>query len=547
MRIRSTLVIAICLAAPLFAQTPPVANPLRDAQTAPPAGTASVTGVALLANNNQPSPIRRARVTLRADDGTMRTTDTDTAGQFRVDQLKGGAYRVVVDKPGFVPLGREPVVDVPDGQSVKTTVMMQRGAAIEGRLVTAEGEPVVGLTVSADRLGYGPYGKKPVAVRQTTTDDLGRFRLHTLAAGEYYIEAAPDPLRTVSGPGNKPAKTYYAGVARLNDARVIALTPGQQMTNVVFTVTTAALANLSGTVTTSAGTAPAAFSLRVQRVGGPTGEVRCLVLPARPGETQSFQCPSVPPGDFRLLVTTRANADANVEFGVLPLTVEGRNLTSLNVSTTPGVAVNGRVEVEGGGALPAGLQVIAPETEYEFPGPSMTTVTAAVPPTPVAADGSFRFSSLAGPRAIRLQQLPGDWALRSVVLDGADISDASTTFAAADRPPTLRVVITAGTGSVAGTVLTTERQPARGARVIVFVDDVQAWRARTRFIKTSLVGAGGRYTVTGLLPGSYRVAFVDGMEDGAWEDPDVITALRPDSMPVTIAAGTRATIDGRIR
>jgi len=452
-----------------------------------------------------------------------------------------------VDKPGFVPVGREPVVDVPDGQSVKTTVMMQRGAAIEGRLVTAEGEPVVGITVSADRLGYGPYGKKPVAVRQTTTDDLGRFRLHTLAAGEYYIEAAPDPLRTTTGPGNKPAKTYYAGVARLNDARVISLTPEQQVTNVAFTVTTAALANLSGTVTTSAGTAPAAFSLRVQRLGSPTGEVRCLVLPARPGEAQSFQCPSVPPGDFRLLVTTRANADANVEFGVLPLTVEGRHLTNLNVSTTPGVAVHGRVEVEGGGALPAGLQIVAPETEYEFPGPSMTTATTAVPPTPVAADGSFHFSSLAGPRVIRVQTLPAEWALKSVILEGADISDASTTFLAADRPPTLRIVITASTGSVAGTVMTTERQPARDARVIVFVDDVRAWRARSRFIKTSLVGPGGRYSVTGLLPGAYRVAFVDGMEDGAWEDPDVLSRLRPDALPVTIAVGTRATIDGRMR
>jgi hypothetical protein len=146
---------------------------------------------------------------------------------------------------------------------------------------------------------------------------------------------------TTAGPGTKPAKTYYAGVARLNDARVITLAPEQQLTNVVFTVTAVVLANLSGTITTSSGQPPSAFSLRVQRVGGPTGEVRCLVVPARPGEPQAFQCPSVPPGDFRLLVTTRATADADVEFGVMPLTVEGRNLTNLLASTTPGVAVEG--------------------------------------------------------------------------------------------------------------------------------------------------------------------------------------------------------------
>jgi len=69
MPIRSTLIIAICMAAPLSGQTPPVANP-RDAQSTQSVGTASVTGLAVIANNGQPSPIRRARVTLRADDGT---------------------------------------------------------------------------------------------------------------------------------------------------------------------------------------------------------------------------------------------------------------------------------------------------------------------------------------------------------------------------------------------------------------------------------------------------------------------------------------------
>jgi hypothetical protein len=29
------------------------------------------------------------------------------------------------------------------------------------------------------------------------------------------------------------------------------------------------------------------------------------------------------------------------------------------------------------------------------------------------------------------------------------------------------------------------------------------------------------------------------MADGAWDDPNVITALRPDSIPITISAGHR--------
>jgi hypothetical protein len=148
---------------------------------------------------------------------------------------------------------------------------------------------------------------------------------------------------------------------------------------------------------------------------------------------------------------------------------------------------------------------------------------------------------------IRAQRLPDDWALKSVTLDGADISDIGTTFTATERPPDLRVVLTSRTGSVAGMVTGADRQAVRDVRVVVFADDVRMWRTRSRLIKTALTGAGGRYTVAGLLPGQYRVAFVDRLEEGAWEDPDVLSGLRTTSTQVTIADGTRATVDGRIR
>jgi hypothetical protein len=346
--------------------------------------------------------------------------------------------------------------------------------------------------------------------------------------------------------GSKPAKTYYAGVARLNDAQPIALQPEQQLSNLTLKITTAVLAKITGEVTASTGKAPGAYSLRVQRVGGPSGEVRCFIAPPIPGEGPTFDCLSIPPGDYRLLVTTRATPESDVEFGLMPLRVDGRSLTNLRVSTAAGVAVTGGVEVEGGGAIPANLQVVALETEYEYPGPSLTAAIPAIPPATVAPDGAFRFSSVAGPRIIRVLRLPDDWAVKSVTLNGADVSDTSTTFVATESPE-LRVLITARTGSTTGTVLGADGRPARDARVVVFADDVRAWHARSLLIRTAVTGAGGRYSVNGLLPGSYRVAFVDQLEEGAWEDPDVLARLRTTSSPLTIAAGTKATLDGRIR
>ena len=90
-------------------------------------------------------------------------------------------------------------------------------------------------------------------------------------------------------------------------------------------------------------------------------------------------------------------------------------------------------------------------------------------------------------------------------------------------------------------------KPAAGARVVVFSDDARHWAARSRFIRSVEVGASGRYAVAGLLPGQYHVAFVDLLDDGAWEDPDVLGRLRTLATPIVITGTERATLDWRMR
>jgi hypothetical protein len=543
MRVAHALQVGLLL---LAASGPSLQGSQRDALTREVhAGTASLDGIVTITIDGRPSPVRRARVIV-ASASDSQSTDTDTAGRFHLDRLASGLSTITVSKFGFVPAGRVPTVVLRDNDHATTTVAMLRGSAIDGRLTTADGEPAIGLTVTAGRLGYGPYGRFVAAVQQTTTDDVGRYRLHTLPEGEYYLSVAPDPIRQlqttgVQGPSSKPTLTYFAGgpagTPRLNEARVVTLDVGQQARGLDFTLISGTSATLTAKVTTSAGAAPASLSFRIQRVGAPPGEIRCALLSAG-----AAICPNMSPGDFWVLVAARSVSTGPNEYAVSRLTMEGRD-ASVTLVTAAGVGVGGRVESEDGVALPVNLHVIALDTDYELPAVAMGQ-PATAPSAPVT-DGVFAIPDLMGPRLIRVGGLPEGWTVKAVQLGTTEITDTPTTFAAGPDSSALRVVITAQTGSVGGAVLTALGQPDVGSRVVVFSRDARTWGARSRFIATAETGPDGRYAIHGLLPGQYLVAVAAGLTDGAWEDPERLTRLQPSAAPITIAARATTTLDWR--
>ncbi len=88
----------LTLVAPI--PSPPATSASVSAQQATPrdragtvaAGTAAVSGRVLVRGLLTPTPVRRARVTLRGEaPAEARTTDTDTDGRYRFDRLPAGA------------------------------------------------------------------------------------------------------------------------------------------------------------------------------------------------------------------------------------------------------------------------------------------------------------------------------------------------------------------------------------------------------------------------------------------------------------------------
>lgn len=524
----------------------------RDRAAVPDAvGTAAIAGRVTIAVNGAPQPVRRARVTLEADTLTRPLrTDTDTEGRYRFDKLPAGAYRVLVEKAGFVPRVRDPrraferpaQFSVIAGQSIALDLSMVSGAALEGRVVKDNGDPAVNVVVSAMRFSYSANGRRATVVRQARTDDRGRFRVHSLQAGEYYLDAAADPLDVLQGapvPGARVtmlARSFYPGAPGIEGGQSIPLAVGQHVPGLEFLLSTVPATAVRGTILDSTGAPARNMFPRVQRVGGPVGEIRGSANPSG----NDFSYPKVPAGEFWVMGVARPAPAADLEFAVLRLTVTGAPMPDLVLTTAKGAVVNGHIEVEGGAApLPGSLQVVAHETEFELP--SMPDAVAGGSPGVVAADGAFGFRSLFGPRLLRLQRLPSGWTLKGVWLDGVDVTDTPVDFRGAVVPRTVRMVITSRTAEVSGVVSDDAGQPVGRARVVVFSADDRMWGWRSRVVRSAEGDAEGRYTIDGLLDGKYYIVAVPFLEDGSWMDAMILSRLVPNASILAIQGAVKRT------
>lgn len=508
----------------------------------------ALAGRVVVIENDQPEPVRRARVTVMAAGmpGGPWTTDTDTDGRYRVDGLPIGTVRVRAEKPGFVMPGTGfmrdlgPRIATTSGEVTPADLSMVRGAALAGTVFNEYGQAVENLMVSAVRFGWSVSGQRADPVVETRTDSAGRYRLHTLPAGRYFVRVAADPLSPYEvprGPDDPPrgvAATYYPSTPRADQALPLVVGPGQDVTRLDVTMTSVPVAAISGRVFDSTGAHPASYTVRMQAVGDAVGDVRGFLRP-----DGSFFFRGVPPGDYWMTAVTAASETRASEVVVYRLPVSGVDMTGVSLTTAPGRAVAGQIVArEEDALLAAGLSITAHETAFELPTPRGQAPGGRAS---AGADGVFVFEGLFGPRLLRVSRLPSGWALAAVLVGDVDVVDTPTDFQAVPAGG-VRVVLTTDTGTVTGHVRDAAGRPVAGSRVIVFDPDRTEWGPLSRFVRTLESNADGSFFVAGLLPGEYRVVAADWLEQGQWQDPAVLAGLRSGSA-VAVTPGGTSTVD----
>ena len=535
------------------------------------------------------TPIRRAQVRISGPDVAPKAALTDAEGRFEFRDLPAGRFSLQATKSGFVsvqygqsrPFEQGKSIELAEKQAMDNAdIAMPRGGVISGRIIDEFGDPVPDVGVTAMRQSWqnGRRRLTPSPGRIAQTNDLGQFRIYGLPPGDYYVTAsmraggagelveldfmvmgaaATGASPTASAPRSGYASTYYPGTPNAAEAQKITLASGQEASGADFPLVPVRLARISGFVVGSEGrpVEGAAVSL----VAGSRDFNPLLGSSARTNKDGSFTLNSVAPGEYSLQarsiqVITSTQGDnmmvfraatlaggGDAEFGSTPVSVGGEDISNVMLVTSKGATVTGRVTFDG--PRPAALNALRiSSVAVDSEGPQIGGGLGSV-----KEDGTFELKGLAGTRLIRAANTPPGWSVKSVKLNGNDITDTGAEFKPGDTVSGLEIELTNKVSSLSGMVTSADGSALKDYTVVVFSESADLWRMpMTRWVSGTRPDQEGRFKLQNLPAGSYYAIAVDYLPQGEWGDPDLLDRLRPKAKRFTLSEGAAQTLDLRI-
>jgi hypothetical protein len=152
-------------------------------------------------------------------------------------------------------------------------------------------------------------------------------------------------------------------------------------------------------------------------------------------------------------------------------------------------------------------------------------------------DWTFEVRAMAGPALLRPARMPPGYALKSVILNGQDVTDAGISFKPGETVTGVQVVLTARTQSVSGAVVDAKGQPVTDYTVVMFADDPAKWGYMTRYIAMGRPDQQGAFQVKNLPPAHYLAIAVPYLEDGEQSNPETLERFRGSATSFELAEG----------
>ena len=519
----------------------------------------SIEGRVLRAGSGE--PIRKVQLTLFRDINRASNSNfavTDDSGHFSFTGLDPGRYQLSADRNGYVRqqygqrgqarMGAPLVLE--RGQAVRDIVFRLVPAAIlTGRVVDDEGEPVSYVRVELFRYGYVQGRRQRMPAGGASTNDLGEYRIFSLAPGRYFLSATwastgfmgsgSGLVAVTTGPNPTEltyAPTYFPGTADATQASPIQIAPGAELRGIDLRLLKIPTVRIRGKVLNAVTGRPG----RGIMVGLLTRNDPYMNRNFSAVEADgSFEIRGVTPGSYEL----NANwAEGNQRyFASQPVEVANSPVEGIQLVIAPGVEISGRLQVEGQADLSSTefrVSLQATENRPMFGGGTSLVKNDGSFSIPNVNPGNYRVSFFGGGGAEELY-------LKSARMGDADVLDIDLDIRPGQAAAQLELVASSKSARVEGSVTDDQGKPLSGVQVVLVPDSSR--RSITRLFKNIATDQQGRFTLRGIAPGEYKLFAFDDLEFGAQYDPDFLKQHEEKGKTLSLRESSQASVTLKLK
>lgn len=487
-------------------------------------------------------PIARAIVKLRfLGPGVPKwEATTDDEGRYAFANLPAGGFALHAEQPAgtstyvsrrygqsvrFDPLRHDPIVSpirLSEGAELIAPIELPRALSINGRVVSAGGEPIRNIRVSL-RDGNGNVAM----LRDAITDVDGRFTVAGVRPGDYRLCAVPYAnfalIRTEGRfESEQPFESCNA------DKPTTVSTTG--LSDVEITVRSGLVYSVSGAVVDASGAPLESNTFQFKRQDG-----RDLAAIDTKRSGNQFVVRGVPPGEY-LLTARRIAADGRtIELGSASVRVNTADIEGVVLRTAMSVSIVGRIEFDEGvpGPLPK-VNVNTIGQRSRPPGPFENV-------SHMRGDLTFQLDGLLGPQMLQVFGAMKPWTVKAIRYRGEDIYGKSLEFRANTNPDDLVVVLTNRSASVTAKLREGSGHASSGATVALIPLDPRT-SAPLENAAFRPIDFEGPFGLPIVRPGDYLIAAV-APEDAYGPSSSVVSRLAGVAQRITLAPGEHRVIE----
>jgi protocatechuate 3,4-dioxygenase beta subunit len=492
------------------------------------------------------APLKGA--TVRVENGEDRehtiAAKTTADGRFELRNIPAGRYKLIVSRNGYVaaeygqkkPSDPGAAFSLSPGETKKELLFrLIPAAVIAGRVFDEDGEPVPNAMVMASRETYYE-GRRTLAIRaDTSTDDLGSFRLFGLAPGRYYVSATQQRWgqvvgdREFSGSAGQTAeqgyaRTYYPGTPDISRAAAINVKEGDEIPGTDIALKQVAVHRVRGKVLNQVTHKPGqdVMVMLVPRTKGLDWEVG--------GHQQvkkadgSFEIPNVVPGPYTLSAYWFDQTEGKTHSAAQKLDIGESDVEGVLLTIGTGAIISGRVVWEGKPSLERDeLSITVSPTEAMFMWGGQARVD---------ANQQFTLKDLVeGEARLQLSGISKNCYVKQISYGQTFVKDDVISVSKGPNPA-LEITISSRGARVQGNVTDKDGLPAAGIWVVAAPDEAR--RTNFRLFKSQTTDQYGQFDLQGLAPGSYKFFAWEGVESNAWEDEEFLKPFEPQGKEIEL-------------